>query len=249
MRKIPLLISLLFLLISIDIQADNISLIIDQIKSQEKELKKINSKEKKLQSAITKIEGKNDIISKGKKVRYLNKLNKIQNKKVEIIKNKKEKIARLKIILTDKIALYEKRIIETSNDKIEEILSMQEEFLRLKKLYNFYFIEKIDIIINKDEPQDVIEKKMDVIREKITYFSNEVKKTEMMITTMQEQTTFIKNSNYHLPDEENFNNDYIEFIERVILYLKVDIEKKNNIINLYKNQLKYFRGGKGNEKN
>ncbi len=249
MRKIPLLISLLFLLISIDIQADNISLIIDQIKSQEKELKKINSKEKKLQSSITKIEDKNDIISKGKKVRYLNKLNKIQNKKVEIIKNKKEKIARLKIILTDKIALYEKRIIETSNDKIEEILSMQEEFLRLKKLYNFYFIEKIDIIINKDEPQDVIEKKMDVIREKITYFSNEVKKTEMMITTMQEQTAFIKNSNYHLTDEENFNNDYIEFIERVISYLKIDIEKKKNIINLYKNQLKYFRGGKGNEKN
>ena len=227
---------------------DNYDEIVGRIRQIEKNISRHEKKELSYKKKLTKYSERNDFISRARQQRYLNKLNKIHTLLFREKKSKRGLLEKLKPILIVTLRQLEESIIETTvKREPEKLLVLGEEYYETKKLFDFYFEEKIDIILSADEPEDVKEMKLKLIRERITSYQKDVSRNIAMIGKLNEQILFLEESNLISPQGEDALRDYIDFVKRTINYLTADVNGKRGMLEFYDKQLREFKEGERDE--
>lgn len=239
--------ALIFLLLMPILYADNIQAEVKNIKDITTKIKKIGKLENNYKEIISKYEHSKSYFAIKKRERFLKKLNKIQSDKNKLVIEKKVMLKTLKIHATKRLKELYDIIFNKGNGKnFERTLMLQREYIELKKLYDFYFQEKIDIIIHKDEPKDILELKVKIMHAKINLLKNDIKNNRDIMDRLNKQIEFLKETDITINDE--FMSDYLEFLDHSKKYLIEDTNKKMSIIDFYQGELNKL-GGIDHEKN
>lgn len=239
--------ALIFLSIFSVLYGDKINDRVKSIKEITVKIKKLGKSEEGFKKIIAKYENSKNIFKIQKRERYLKKLNKIQLEKNNLVISRKEMLKMLKSTVSKRLKeLYNFIFQKVNSNNFDQIFQYQKEYIELKRIYDFYFQEKIDIIIHENEPKEILELKIKIMKQQMDLLKNDIKENQNILGKLENQIEFLKETELTLNSE--FVSDYLEFLGRSKKYLVEDINKKMSIIDFYKAELHKI-GGINHEKN
>ena len=244
-KMLLLLVSLIF---AFNIAADRINDSIATIRELDKRIKELARDEEKYKSKLEKLEDKSGFFANRRKRSYLKDLNEIQKKLNRVKTQREQNLKQLKIMLRNKIAEIRSEIFEKIKDKsTPEIIDLQKRYIELKQHYDFYFDEKIDIIIYKNEPEDIKKMKLKMVKKRMSDYKVYIENNRKILDEFREQLDFLEDFNIDSFKEDTINDEYMEFLSKSIKYLEKDIEEKQKVLEFYREQLQISEEGDENE--